>query len=51
MVERTRTHTQLHSQPGFRAASKTPTDRGFLLCGHRSSRSSLIALIKGGGMS
>ncbi|MFZ3491648.1 hypothetical protein ACODT5_00145 [Streptomyces sp. 5.8] len=48
MVERTRTHTQLHSQPGFLAAPKAPTDRGFLLCGHRSS---LTALIEEGGMS
>lgn len=48
MVERTRTHTQMHSQPGLVAASKTPTDRGFLLCGHRSS---LIALTEEGGMS
>ena len=48
MVERTRTHTQMHSQPGLVAASKTPTDRGFLLCGRYSS---LIALTKEGKMS
>jgi hypothetical protein len=38
----------MHSQPDFLAASKTPTDPGFLLCGHRSS---LIALTEEGGMS
>jgi hypothetical protein len=38
----------MHSQPGFRAAFTTPSSRGFLLCGHRTS---LIALTEEGGMS
>jgi hypothetical protein len=38
----------MHSQPGFHAASTTPSSRGFLLCGHRTS---LAALTEEGGMS
>ncbi|MEU2354540.1 hypothetical protein ABZ599_16485 [Streptomyces misionensis] len=48
MVERTRTHAQMHSQPGFRTAFTTPLSRSFLLRGHRTS---LVALTEEDGMS
>lgn len=47
VVQRTRNHARMHSQPGSSAASKTPQDRDFVLHGYRTQ---LIAPIKGGGM-